>query len=86
MSYLGVKQIHIAAAVSLVIRHLLHQQQESLDSLIVYEKQEIFNPFLIKSERICLQNGYLSSKQAVVRCAHTHDGVIRLCYITSAIG
>ena len=28
MSYLGVKQIQIAAAVSVAVRHLLHQQQE----------------------------------------------------------
>ena len=33
-------QIQIAAAVSLVIRHLLHQQQESIESLIVYENRE----------------------------------------------
>ena len=32
MSNLGVKQIQIAAAVSLVIRHLLHQQHESVDT------------------------------------------------------
>ena len=39
MSYLGVKLIQIAASVSLVIRHLLHKQQESIDSFIVNEKQ-----------------------------------------------
>ena len=76
MSYLGVKQIQIAAALSLVIRHLLYQQQEFMESLIVYDKQELFNPFLLKSERICVQNGNLSSKQAAVRCAHTHGGFI----------
>ena len=43
MSYLGVKQIQIAAAVSLVIIHL-RQQQESIDYLIVYEKQIIHRP------------------------------------------
>ena len=36
MSYKGVKQIQIAAEVSLVIRLFLHQQQEYIDSLIVY--------------------------------------------------
>ena len=62
MSYLLVKQIQTAAAVSLVIRHFLHQQQESIVPLIVYEKQKIFTyPFLVKSERICLQSGNLSS-------------------------
>ena len=76
MSYLGVKQIQIAAALSLVIRHPLHQQQKSLGLLIVYDKQEIFNPFLVKSWRICVQSGNLSSKQAAVRCAHTHGGFI----------
>ena len=56
MSNFGVKHIQVAAAVSLFIRHLLHQQQESIDLLIVYENQKFFNyPFLVKSERICLQ-------------------------------
>ena len=56
MSYLGVNQNQIAAAVFLVIRHLLHQQQESMDSLIVNGKQKIFTyQFLVKSEMICLQ-------------------------------
>ena len=41
MSNLGVKQIQIAATVSLVMKHLLHQQQDSIDSLIVYEKKNI---------------------------------------------
>ena len=36
MSYFGVKQIQIAAVVSLVIRHLLHKQKESIDSHCVF--------------------------------------------------
>ena len=38
MSYLGVKQIQIAAAVSVAVRHLLHQQD-------VYEKQN-YSPII----------------------------------------
>ena len=38
MSYLRVKQNQIAAAVSLVIKYLLHGQQESINLLIVYGK------------------------------------------------
>ena len=71
MSYLGVNQNQIATAVLLVIRHLLHQQQESMDPLIINRKQKIFTyPFLVKSEMICFQNGNLSSNHAVVRCVY----------------
>ena len=66
MSYFGVKQIQISAAVFLAIRHLLHQQQESDDLLIVFGKQKCFTyQFLIKYEMIylqtviCLQNRWL---------------------------
>ena len=40
MSYLNVTQIQFAAVVSLVIRHRLNRQRESIDSRIVYEKQK----------------------------------------------
>ena len=66
MSYLGVKQIQIDTAVSVVKRQLLHQQPEFFDSLIVYAKQKLPLPIHCK---IGLQTGNLSSKQAVVRCA-----------------
>ena len=38
MSYLGMKQFQIASEVSLVIGHLLHQRQDTLDSLIGSKK------------------------------------------------
>ena len=72
MSYLGMKQIQIASEVSLVIGHLLHQRQDTLDKLIgskKKKKKKITYSFLEKTERICLQNGNPSSKQAVLRPA-----------------
>ena len=66
MSDFGVKQFQIAVSVSLVIREPLRQQRESIDSFVVYEKKSFTYPFLSNSERICLQSGNLSSKQAVV--------------------
>ena len=35
------KQIQIADAVFQVIRHLLRQQQESMDSLIIFENEKV---------------------------------------------